>query len=221
VALAVLGWLRHRVPDPVGYEEPEAVAPTSRLPRVFWQYAYLIALLSCGVAPFPLLAYHALKHGSLSEAQVPLLFATAMVVDGVSGLLVGRVYDRQGPRTLLWVPVAAAASSIAFSSSALLVWLGVSVWGLVSGILDSTVKAAVTQLVPRSARALGFGWLSLFRGVGLLVAGVVLGASYSSHRGLLVALILGANALALLGLARLLRPTTDRDHGAGESLRLS
>jgi MFS family permease len=208
VALGLLFWLRHRVPDPQVFEAAPAATTAvggGRLPAVFWRYAALIALLSCGVAPFPLLAYSALKSASFTQPAIPLLFATAMAVDGLSGLVVGRWYDRHGPRTLLLVPVAAAASGIAFSSHAAVVWLGVAVWGLVAGVLDSTVKAVVTELVPREQRALGFGWLSLFRGVGLLVAGVGLGAAYEVSRGLVVAIVLTAGAVSLLGLQRLLR----------------
>jgi MFS family permease len=209
VALALLLWLRHRVPDPQVFEAVPAAtasaAASGRLPAVFWRYAALVALLSCGVAPFPLLAYSALKSASFTQPAIPLLFATAMAVDGLSGLVVGRWYDRHGPRTLLLVPVAAAASSIAFSAHAPVVWLGVAVWGLVAGVLDSTVKAVVTELVPREQRALGFGWLSLFRGVGLLVAGVGLGAAYEVSRGLVAAIVVATGAAALLGLQRLLR----------------
>ena len=209
-ALAVLGWLRRRVPDPLQYESTPHVphtqaSPARGLPRAFWAYSGLVGVMSVGVAPFPLLAYHALKHASFGQAEIPLLFAAAMVVDGASGLVVGRVYDRLGPRTLLLVPVVAAASSLAFVSAAAAVWLGVLLWGLVSGVLDSTVKAVVSELVPRDRRALGFGWLSLFRGLGLLLAGVVLGATYHAERGGTVAVIVGANAAALVGLGALLR----------------
>jgi len=211
-ALALLLWLRHRAPDPRDYEavpqvERPAPSPGGPLPVAFWRYAGLVALLSCGVAPFPLLAYAALKGAGLSQPEIPLLFATAMAVDGLSGLLVGRLYDRRGPRTLLLVPLAAAGSSLALSSSAPAVWLGIAVWGLVSGILDSTVKAVVTELVPRDRRALGFGWLSLFRGVGLLLAGVLLGAAYGHDAALAVGLIVGVSAVAMIGLSRLLPST--------------
>ncbi len=79
---------------------------------------------------------------------------------------------------LLVVPVAAAVAAISFTDIAVLVWAGVAVWGLVNGVLDSVVKAVVTQLVGPDARAAGFGWLALVRGVGLLAAGAALGMAY-------------------------------------------
>jgi MFS family permease len=154
-----------------------------------------------GIASFPLLAFHAQTQGLLTSAQVPLLFAVAMLVDGMSGLLMGRLYDRNGPRVLLVVPVAAGVSAIAFTQHPLLVWAGVAIWGVVNGVLDSTVKAVVTELVAPGGRSIGFGWLALARGLGLLLAGLVLGFAYDRSITLVVWLILGINALALVALA--------------------
>jgi hypothetical protein len=218
--LAVMGilfWLRTRVPDPAAYErrllaEHSAAPSTQRsgasatpsLPARFWAYVTAIAVLSCGVASFPLLAFHAQSRHLVSDAMVPVLFAMAMLVDGVSGLIVGHLYDKHGARVLLAAPIAASGAALAFGDSALLLWIGVAIWGLVNGILDSTVKAAVTALVSPVARALAFGWLSLMRGLGLLVAGGVLGFAYDRSTGLAMKIVLAANALALVGLARVL-----------------
>jgi len=213
MVLALLAWLRFRVPDPRDYEvgadvaeQSTVAAPlTQRLPARFWQYAGLVALLSGGVASFPLLAFHAQTHHLLSDATIPVLFAVAMATDGLSGLLVGRLYDRRGPMVLLAVPLAAAVSVLAFTTNVTLVWVGVAIWGLVNGVMDSTVKAVVVELVPSARRAVAFGWLALLRGTGLLVAGGVLGIAYDAGRSWTIGLILGANAVALVGLAALLR----------------
>lgn len=226
LVLAVLFWLRARVPDPRDYEPEHATGHGSstpgergsvnaapddpadgvvsrRLPARFWQYVAMVAVLSGGVASFPLLAFHAQHQGLLSDAEIPLLFAVAMAVDGISGLLVGRLYDVRGPRVLLAVLIAAAISVVAFSTEVALVWVGVAIWGVVNGVLDSTVKAVVTELVPSARRSVAFGWLAFVRGVGLLVAGAMLGAAYDQGRGWVV--VLAANAVALTGLATLLR----------------
>ncbi|GAA5204653.1 MFS transporter [Microbacterium jejuense] len=222
LVLVLLFWLRHRVPDPLSYEEPEGAAgeaeevdagrPASasvkalpRLPARFWVYAAAIAVLSCGVASFPLLAYHAQTTGLLTDAQVPILFAVAMLVDGAAGLVMGRVYDRLGPWTLLAVPVAAAASVIAFTDDVVLVWIGVAIWGVVNGVLDSTVKAVVTALVPAPSRAPAFGWLAFVRGAGLLIAGGILGFAYDVSMAAVIATVLIANAIGLMVLVIALR----------------
>ena len=226
VVMALLFWLRHRVPAPVDYEVASA-APAGRasapaaspagpagpspgsgegsarpaLSALVWQYIGTVGLLSLGIASFPLLAYHAQTQGLLTSAQVPLVFALAMAVDGLSGLLVGRLYDRRGPRVLLLVPVAAGLSAVAFTDNADLIWVGVAIWGVVNGVLDSTVKAVVTQLVEPAGRSIAFGWLALARGLGLLLAGVLLGLAYDQSIMLVVWLIVGTNAVALSALS--------------------
>lgn len=217
LVLALLFWLRSRVPDPAAYEhgtegaeqqKPRTTAeptPRASLPARFWQYTAAVAVLSFGVAPFPLMAFHAQTTGLLSDALVPVVFAVAMAVDGLSGLIVGRIYDRRGPLVLLAVPVAAAVAAIAFGNTAALVWAGAAVWGVVNGVLDSTVKAVITELVPSGSRAVAFGWLALVRGLGLLVAGGILGAAYGIQPGATVVVIIVANAVAFAGLAWVLR----------------
>jgi MFS family permease len=209
IVLALLLWLRYRVPDPAAYEvaaregaASEGAKGQGRHPRVplplpLRQYIGAVGLLSLGIASFPLLAFHAQTTGLLTSAQVPVLFALAMMVDGVSGLLMGRLYDRAGPRTLYLVPVAAGLSAVAFTDDAALVWAGVAVWGVVNGVLDSTVKAVVTDLVAAAGRSIAFGWLAFARGLGLLLAGVLLGLAYEQSITLVVWLIVGINAVAL------------------------
>jgi MFS family permease len=220
LVLAVLAWLRHRVPDPSAYEvrevpdaSPTGVRARVSLPPLLWRYVGAVAVLSCGVASFPLLAFHAQTRGLVSPAQIPVLFALAMFVDGLSGLVMGRVYDRRGAYVLLAVPVAACVAALAFSANATLVWVGVAIWGVVNGVLDSTVKAVVTELVDSDARPSAFGWLALVRGIGLLVAGAALGVAYDRSVMLTVTLIIVANAAALAGLWSVisrLRPSSPR-----------
>ncbi len=71
---------------------------------------------------------------------------------------------------------------------------------MVNGVLDSTVKAVVTELVEIDARSVAFGWLALVRGLGLLAAGAVLGIAYDHSVPLVMGLIVLANLVALLGL---------------------
>jgi len=215
--MALLFWLRHRVPDPVAYEVapaapaappapaeasagPVAASARPALSPLVWQYITTVGLLSLGIVSFPLLAFHAQTQGLLTSAQVPLVFAVAMGVDGLSGLLMGRLYDRRGPAVLLLVPVAAGISAVAFTANLVLIWVGVAIWGVVNGVLDSTVKAMITELVEPAGRSIAFGWLALARGLGLLLAGLLLGLAYDQSIMLVVWLIVVINTMALSAL---------------------
>lgn len=217
LVIALLFWLRFRVPDPLVYEVPSPMDETAveaaeqpslgraPLPALLWEYVAAVAIVSSGIASFPLLAFHAQTTGLLTEPQIPLLFAAAMLVDGASGPAFGRVYDRRGPGVLLVVPVAAGVAAIAFADRAWLVWVGVAVWGIVNGVLDSTVKAVVAELVQPDQRAIAYGWLALVRGLGLVVAGAVIGVAYDQDRALAIWLVIGINVIAFATLWRVLR----------------
>jgi len=229
VVLGLLFWLRHRVPDPLVYEVEAVVAHAPAphdsgesseghahgsarvaLPPLLWQYIGTIGLLSLGIASFPLLAFHAQTQHLLTSAQVPLLFALAMLVDGLSGLLMGRFYDRLGPQVLLVVPVAAGVAAIAFTQNATMIWVGVAAWGLVHGVMDSTVKAVVTELVVPASRSIAFGWLALVRGFGLLAAGASLGFAYDQSISVAIWLILIVNTAAMAVLVWVLARLRER-----------
>jgi hypothetical protein len=59
--------------------------------------------------------------------------------------------------------------------------------------------------VAPSTRATAFGWLALVRGVGLLLAGAILGLAYEHSTALVIWLILTINAVALRWLWSVLR----------------
>ena len=71
----------------------------------------------------------------------------------------------------------------------------------------------IPQPRERDSRSAAFGWLALVRGLGLLLAGAVLGASYDHSITLVAWIIVTANAAALAGLGWLLNgmpPTPSR-----------
>ena len=78
-------------------------------------------------------------------------------------------------------------------------------WGIVNGVLDSTVKAVVAELVQPDQRAIAYGWLALVRGLGLVVAGAVIGVAYDQDRALAIWLVVGINVVAFATLWRVLR----------------
>ncbi|MCU0698825.1 MAG: MFS transporter [Myxococcaceae bacterium] len=201
--LLVLAWLRHRAPEPWRFEaSPTPVSPLAKgaeargLPRRFWKYLATIALLSSSVASFPLIAFHLEALQLVSAATIPVMYAGAMAVEGLTAVAVGHAYDRFGPRVLFAAPAAAAGAALAFTETSALVWLGLGLWGAVNGVLDSTVKAAVSAWVPAEQRAVAFGWLALMRGAGLLISGGLLGAAAAYRPSLAAGLIVAASALA-------------------------
>ncbi|MBY8879927.1 MFS transporter [Actinacidiphila acidipaludis] len=219
-ALAVLVWLRTRVPDPVAFETPPAAAvpagvparsaatsESPRLPRAFWTYAVFTGVTMAGFATFGVLSFHFVQRHLVSTAVVPVLYAAAMAADAPAALADGWIYDRVGARAMVALPVlAAVVPALAFTDSVPLVVLGVLVWGAAVGIQESTLRAVVADLIPVGRRATAYGIFAGVLGAGSLAGGALTGALYDDSVPALVGAVAAIQAAALV----LLLVTTSR-----------
>lgn len=216
-ALALLVWLRARVPDPAAYEPGEAVpgpvpqpageAPVrrERLPRAFWAYAAFTGATLLGYATFGVLSYHVIERHLLPAAAVPVLYAAAMGTDALAALATGWAYDRYGAHVLTVLPLLAATTALlAFTDTVDLVVLGALAWGAAMGVQESTLRATVADLVPPTRRATAYGLFAAVMGVATLAGGILAGAlyAYSIPTMITVTLAIQAGALVLLAAAR-------------------
>ncbi|WP_234317276.1 MFS transporter [Streptomyces sp. NRRL WC-3744] len=219
--LALLFWLRARVPDPEAYERqatatpapapdgpvpagalPAARPPDGRLPAAFWSYAAFTATTTAGFTTFGVLSYHLVQRHLMTTAWVPVLYAAAMAVDAVAALATGWLYDRIGPRVLAALPVlGAAVPALAFTHTVAPAVAGSLVWGAATGIQESTLRATVADLVPSPRRATAYGVFAGVVGGASLVGGALTGALYGYSVPLLITVVAAIQALALVLLA--------------------
>jgi MFS family permease len=206
VALVVLALLRRAVPRPEAYESGPARPASSaggaasrwRFSRRFWGYGVFTALTMLGYATFAVLAFHLQVRHVLPSYQIPIVYAVAMGVDALAALGSGWVYDRIGLRGLIVLPVLAAVVPVlSFSTSAGLVWLGAVVWGAAMGVHESTMKAAVADLVPADRRGTGYGVFTTVYGLAWLAGAAVIGVLYGVSVGAVVVFVVVVQAVAL------------------------
>jgi fucose permease len=134
----------------------------------------------------------------VTAALVPVVYAAAMGSEAVASLGTGFAYDRIGGGTLVVLPlVVAAVPALVFTDRVGLAVTGVLLWGLATGVQDSTVKALVADLVPSARLGTAYGAFAAFQAVAALVGGGLAGWLYEVDRGLLVGLIVGAQVIAL------------------------
>ena len=219
LVLALVVWLRVRVPDPAAYEHgskpsiTHEVAAPGRLPRTFWVYAAFTAATVSGFATFGVLSYHLVAHHVLPAAAVPVLYAAAMGVDAVAALATGWCYDRDGPRTLVVLPVLAAVVPVlAFTENVGLTVAGALVWGAAVGVQESTLRATVADLVPTGRRATAYGVFAGIVGAASLGGGALAGALYGYSIPVLIEATIAIQVFALVLLAAIRKP---RPNGNG------
>jgi MFS family permease len=179
-----------------GREQTDRVR--ARLPLDFHLFSLASAGVTLGLMTFGVMSYHLVTDGLVSAAAVPLVYAAAMAVEAVTALGTGWAYDRVGPRVLLVLPVlVAAVPALVFSPSLPRAVVGVLLWGGATGILESTVKALVADLVPRAQLATAYGQFAALMGVAALAGGGLAGWLYAGGVSDLVAVVAVVQLLAL------------------------
>lgn len=230
IAMLLLLTLRLRVPDPSVYDPSTApaAAPAARpsglgadpaprrgwwaeavgvgLPGDFFRYAVAASLTTGALVTFGIIGYHLSVEGIVPVAAVPLVYATAMAVEAVAALLVGWVYDRAGARILLLVPVLVAlVPALALGPSLAVVIGGVVVWGFAHGVQDSTIKAAVADLVDAPRRATAYGVFAGIQGLLAIVGGAGAGWLYDRSLTALVVVVALSQVVAMALLVQTFR----------------
>jgi MFS family permease len=212
VALVVLTRLRVAVPEPADYDPAASVSESKKLrldthlPPRFWLYSAFSAATMLGFSTWAVLAYHLTKQHIVSASVVPVLYAAAMGTAGIAAVTFGRVYDAVGMRGFVVVPFAAAAVPwLSFSHSVAAVTVGAVVWGAAVGVHESTMRAAVTDLVPPARRGAGFGTYTAIYGLTWLAGAAAIGALYSHGRAAIGITVGVVQVVALVLIAVLLR----------------
>ncbi|HWK28961.1 MAG TPA: MFS transporter [Solirubrobacter sp.] len=190
--------LRRAVPRPEIFRTgPEPVPGAAhRFDRRFWVYSAFTALSMAGFATFGLIGFHLATRKIVPDAQIPIVYALAMGTAAVAALGSGRAYDRFGLRSLVIAPVLAALAS-ALLLGADDAWLGGAVWGLALGVHESTLRAAVPDLVPHDSLGAAYGVFTAVYGIAWLVGGALLGVVYGTSIAAAVWLSVGLQTVAL------------------------
>jgi len=182
LTLAVLAVARKKFPSPVRLEAPEGPSKQNiqtKLPRVFWMYTAFTLVSVAGFANFQLISLHLAAQAIVPDFQIPIIYAIAMAVDGVAALVVGRTYDRIGLTSLLAIPLLTLPITFfAFSTSYSSVLIGMVLWGVVLGIQETIMRAAVADLTPIERRGFAYGIFNTMYGAGWGLGGVVMGLLY-------------------------------------------
>ena len=211
LAMVAVLRLRAAAPQPAAYEHgAHATSKTmsigGRFPARFWLYSAFTALTMTGFATFAVLAYHLQARHVMSAPLIPVAYAAAMGAAAVGALGAGIVYDRIGLRGMVVLPpLAALVPFLSFSTTPALVWIGAVVWGVAMGVHESTMRAAVADLVPASRRGAGYGTFTAVYGLAWLAGAAVIAALYSSSVGAAETFVVAVQVVALAAFVPLWR----------------
>jgi MFS family permease len=180
--------------------ETELKAPKrvdQKLPPVFWTYVAAAGLLACGFVDFPLLAYHFQKTGLVGKETIPLLYAGAMGVNGITAVIFGKLFDRWGVVALAaGILVSLLALPLGFLGGHAAVFASVGCWATGLGAQDASLRGGIAQVVSMNKRGGAFGAFNGVYGVAWFAGSAVMGLLYDHSLIALVAFGIGAQLIA-------------------------
>jgi MFS transporter len=185
-------------------QEPEH---QTSLPKVFWWYVAAAGLLACGFVDFALLAYHFQKTALARPAVIPLLYAGAMGVNGLTAMIFGKLFDRFGSLVLvLGILVSALSLPLGFLGGFGAAVAGVACWAAGMGVQDATLRSGIAQVVSMSRRGSAFGIFNGVFGVAWFLGSAVMGIFYDHSVTALVVFGMIAQIAAAILFFRLRKP---------------
>ena len=193
ITIILLFVTKHCFPNPEQFEpSPKEYVPF-KMKKEFVLYIAGISLFAFGFIDYSLIIMHVSRtfssgiSGGLMETSelinsgnLPLIYAGAMLVDAVSALVFGFMYDKKGIKALVFSTlISAPFAFFVFMAGTLptLLW-GIALWGVGMGAQESILKAAVTTMVPKASRATGYGVFECAFGIFWFLGSWLMGVLY-------------------------------------------
>lgn len=211
ITLILLFYTKRKFPNPENFEpEPKQYIPF-KMKKEFILYIAGISLFAFGFIDYSLVIMHVSRSftaisAGLAETStlvntgtLPLLYTGAMLVDAVSALIFGAIYDRKGVAALVISTLLSAPFPLLIFGGKTIpvVLLGIALWGIGMGAQESILKAAVTTMVPKTSRATGYGIFECSFGIFWFLGSWLLGVLYDINIPLMITISVLAQLAAI------------------------
>ena len=183
---------------------------TQALPKVFWWYVAAAGLLAFGYTDFPLLTVHFANRGFFAPEILPLLYAGAMGVEGITAFVFGRLFDRLGLTVLvIGTLISLFSLPLGYLGGETAAIASVGCWAAGLGAQDASLRSGIAQVVSMNKRGNAFGAFNGVFGVMWFLGSAAMGLLYSHSLFALVALGVAAQAGAAVMFVWLRAPIQD------------
>lgn len=177
--LAFVAMLAARFVYPQNKGTPPTRKDTTVLPKVYWIYVAAAGVLALGFLDFPLLSFHFENTHVVDKQYIPLLYALAMGVNGLTALIFGRLFDKYGIVVLAWgILISMLSLPLGFLGGAAAVTVAVCCWALGLGVQDASLRSGISQLVSMNKRGTAFGTFNAVYGIMWFIGSATMGLLY-------------------------------------------
>jgi MFS family permease len=186
-ALAFVAIIAARYVYPENRGTPPSKKDTTVLPKVYWIYVAAAGVLALGFLDFPLLSFHFENTTLVKKEYIPLLYALAMGVNGLTALVFGRLFDKYGIVVLAWgILISMFSLPLGFLGGATAATVAVCCWALGLGVQDASLRSGIAQLVSMNKRGNAFGTFNAVYGLMWFAGSATMGLLYDHWVGSLV-----------------------------------
>lgn len=161
--------------------------PPTHFKRFYWIYLIAASLIAVGFADYPLIAFHFNKTGQVTSTWIPVMYAIAMGVDALAALLLGKLFDKHGMKTLIVSTLFSAIfAPLVFMGNFYSAVLGMVCWGIGMAAQESVMRAVLATVLPVEKRATGFGIFNAVFGLFWFLGSFLMGWLYDISIGYLI-----------------------------------
>ncbi|MEM4482270.1 MAG: MFS transporter, partial [Desulfurococcaceae archaeon] len=149
--------------------------------RDFKLYIIASSFFALGFMHWTIASYYLKSTGALSDYEIGLGYAIAMIVDALVAVPLGYLFDKVGVKTFIIPPILSLTfiSLILFAPRELTI-LCVIPWGIIACYEESVMRAALASILEPSKRPFGYGLFGLIYGVMWAVGGYIYSNLFSS-----------------------------------------
>lgn len=180
-----------------------------KLGPTFWAYTAFTFFCTLGFVNFSTIGFHLKANNLMSDGDITLLYAIAMIVDALTALIVGRAYDSQKKKTarktggllvLVLIPfITVLLPFLTLSYSTTLIITGMVIFGIVMGTHETIMRSAIADIAPFHKRGTSYGVFNTGYGLALLGGSSLMGWFYNLDKiGLIIGLTCLSEFIAIL-----------------------
>lgn len=200
VTIVILFFARFKYPHPKDFEERKSLPSlTIKKNGKFIIYLICISFLALGFVDFPFISYHLTALQVIDLTYIPLIYSIVMVIDAISALFFGYLYDKKG---LLSLCIALAFSLfitplVFYGDNIYMIFVGIGIWGICMGAQESIFKAIVCRYVDKDKRASAYGVFGAVFGSAWFIGSTIVGLLYDVSK---IAIILFSSIAIIISL---------------------
>ena len=164
---------------------------SEKLKPIFWMYMAFTFFATLGFLNFSTLGYHMKSQNILTDGNITLIYSVAMIVDAVTALIVGKLYDKLkeksgkkdgGILVLGAIPVVTLLLPFfGLTMSKNLIIVSMIIFGIIMGTHETIMRSAIADITPFDKRGTGYGVFNTGYGFALFLGATITGYLYDKN----------------------------------------